>query len=117
MGAAAIRLLNSTDEAFVGGPWDLALSTSEVRWKIFSLTVARIRHALPARQVDQRPLFDRSQYTAFQIRIASMSPPRRIPLTEWPFRLCNIEARIGYPEHFAQHRELTGTHASGLGCI
>jgi hypothetical protein len=41
----------------------------------------------------------------------------RIPLTEWPFRLCNIEARIEYPEHFAQHRELTGTHASGLGCI
>src|SRR5258705_2685691 len=49
-----------------------------------------------------------------QIRIGSTSPPRRIPLTEWPFRLRMIEARIGYPEHFAQHRELTGTRAPGL---
>jgi len=49
-----------------------------------------------------------------QIRIGSTSPPRRIPLTEWPFRLRMIEARIGYPEHIAQHRELTGTRAPGL---
>jgi hypothetical protein len=83
---------------------------------LFTNCRANLSAPCPARPVNQRPLIGRCAPAPFQIRIGLSSPPRRIPLTEWPFLLRNIEARIGYREHFAQHRELTGTRAPGLGC-
>jgi hypothetical protein len=117
MGAAAIRLLNSTDQAFVGGPRGLALLPRRSGGKSFHQLPRELGAPYRAAGGPATSLRSVAAHTLFQIRIASTSPPRRIPLTEWPFRLRNIEARIGYPEHFAQHRELTGTRAPGLGCI